>query len=136
MVETDKGYNKLEIYKLAHTLAVAVHEMTLRLPKIETYEEGSQIRRSSKSVSSNIVEGFSLRKYKNEFLHYLYRAHGSSEETVEHLRLLFATKSLTDESFYKQLYSDYKKLNGMIFRFIQSIEKNYDTPNYLKENLT
>lgn len=112
------GYKKLEIYNLAHSLGVAVHEMTLKLPKIETYEEGSQIRRSAKSVSTNIVEGFALRKYKNEYLHYLYRAYGSSEETVEHLQFLFDTKSLTDENLFARLSSEYRKLNGMLFCFI------------------
>lgn len=130
----ENGYKNLDIYNLAHTLGVRVYEMTLRLPKIEMYEEASQIRRSSKSVSSNIVEGFALRNYKNEYIHYLYRAYASSEETVEHLQFLFDTKSLVNESEFAQLFSNYKKLNGMLFRFIQSVERNYDTPNYLKES--
>jgi four helix bundle protein len=46
----------LEIWKLARQAAIAVHRMTIQdLPKFETYEEGSQIRRSAKSIRSNIV---------------------------------------------------------------------------------
>ena len=108
--------------------------MTLQLPKFEMYEEGSQIRRSSKSVSSNIVEGFALRKYKNEFLHYLYRAYGSSEESLEHLRYLFETKSMVDEKQFNDLEIEILKLNGKLFRFIQSVEKDHDTPAFLKES--
>lgn len=70
----EKGHKKLEIYQMAHRLAVRVHEMSLKLPAFERFEEGSQIRRSSKSIPSNIVEGFALRRYKNEFLHYLFRS--------------------------------------------------------------
>lgn len=103
----EDGYKKLEIYNLAHLLGVEIHGMTLRLPKFEMYEEASQIRRSSKSGSTNIVEGFALRKYKNEYIHYLYHAYGSSEETVEHLQYLFDTKSLLIESEYNQLVSNY-----------------------------
>lgn len=55
----DRGYRKLEVYVLAHELAVKVHQMTMSLPKFELHEEGSQIRRSAKSVSANIVEGYS-----------------------------------------------------------------------------
>ncbi|NVM20458.1 MAG: four helix bundle protein [Desulfobacterales bacterium] len=51
-------YKDLEICQLAHTLAVECHQVSLRLPKFEMYEEGSQLRRSSKSISSLIVEGF------------------------------------------------------------------------------
>jgi four helix bundle protein len=67
------GYRKLDIYNLAHSLAVKIHKMTMGLPKFEMYEEGGQIRRSSKSVSAQIVEGYALRKYKNEFAHYLWK---------------------------------------------------------------
>jgi four helix bundle protein len=126
------GYKKLEIYKLAHLLGVRIHTMTMTLPKFEMYEEGSQIRRSSKSISNNIVEGFALRKYKNEYLHYLYRAYGSCEETTEHFQYLVDTKSLTVEKYFG-LAEQYKQLSAMMFRFIQSIEKNFETPNFLKE---
>ena len=88
-----QGYKKLKVYGLSHDLAVRVHKMTVKLPKFEIMEEGSQIRRSSKSVSSNIVEGYALRRYKQEYIHYLSRALASSLETVEHLDFLFETES-------------------------------------------
>src|SRR3970282_1276441 len=126
------GYHKLEIYRLSHSLALKVHKLSLTLPKFERYEEGSQIRKSSKSVSANIVEGFALRKYKNEYLHYLYRSYGSSEETLEHLRFLFETRSLKDKNTYDDLAGSYQRLNGMLFNFIQSVERDFDTPAFLK----
>ena len=130
------GYHKLEIYRLSHSLALKVHKLSLTLPKFEMYEEGSQIRRSSKSVSSNIVEGFALRKYKNEYLHYLYRSYGSSEETLEHLRYLFETESFDDESQYESLAKEYRKLNAMIFNFIMSVERSFETPTFLADSKT
>ena len=51
------SYKNLEIWELSRELSIDIHKMTLRLPKFELYETGSQIRRSSKSVRSNIVEG-------------------------------------------------------------------------------
>lgn len=80
-----QGYKKLEIYQMAHSLAVRIHRLTLSLPAFERYEEGSQIRRSAKSVAANIVEGYALRKYKNEFIHFLFRSYASAGETIEHL---------------------------------------------------
>jgi four helix bundle protein len=97
-----EGYKRLDIYKLAHALAVEVHTMGMTLPKHEMYEEGSQIRRSSKSVSCQIVEGFGLRKYKNDFLLYLYRAFASATETMEHLEILRQTQSLNDDALYSR----------------------------------
>ena len=107
--------------------------MSLSLPKFETYEEGSQIRRSAKSICANIVEGHALRKYKNEYLHYLYRAYGSCEETIFHLEELFESGSLNDRALYDSLQTEYNKLSSKLFSFIQAVERHYDTPNYLKE---
>ena len=130
----DAGYKKLEVYQLAHKLAVEVHQMSMSLPKHEMYEQGSQIRRSSKSVSAQIVEGFSLRKHKNEFLLYLNRAYASAEETVEHLELLSETRSLADENLYEKLRVEYEQLCGKLFRFIQSVSEGHEPPLYLKED--
>ena len=67
-----QSYKDLEVYSLAKELSVKIHKMTLEdLPKFEMYEEGSQIRRSSKSIVSNIIEGFGRRRYKNEFIQFL-----------------------------------------------------------------
>jgi four helix bundle protein len=122
----NQGYKKLKIYNLAHDLAIRVHKMTMNLPKYEMFEEGSQIRRSSKSVSSNIVEGYALRRYKQEYIHYLVRALGSSLETVEHLEFLFKTESLTDKTLYESLHEEYEKLNSMLYSFIESVITQHD----------
>jgi four helix bundle protein len=128
-----KGHNQLEIYKTAHAPAVKVHELSMLLPSFERFEEGSQVRRSAKSVSSDIVEGYALRKYKNEFLHYLFRAYGSAEETAEHLKFLFETKAVKDEDAFRELLSEYDKLCGKIMRYIQAVDREYETPNFMKE---
>ena len=122
----NQGHKKLKIYNLAHDLAIRVHKMTINLPKYEMFEEGSQIRRSSKSVSSTIVEGYALRRYKQEYIHYLVRALGSSLETVEHLEFLFKTESLTDKTLYESLHEEYEKLNSMLYSFIESVVTQHD----------
>jgi len=60
----------------------------MKLPKFEHYEEGGQVRMSSKSVSAQIVEGHALRRYGIEYLRYLSRSYGSAEETMEHLEYI------------------------------------------------
>ena len=62
-----KSYVDLEIYKIAIELFIETHQFTQRLPKFELYELGSQLRRSSESVVTNIVEGYGRRNYKQEF---------------------------------------------------------------------
>ena len=58
----------MDIWKLASDLTVSIHEMTLTLPQFEQMELAAQIRRSIKSVKSNIVEGYAKRYYKNELI--------------------------------------------------------------------
>lgn len=117
------SYRDLEIYQMAHRLAVELHKLTLGLPKFEMYEEGSQVRRSSKSVSTNIVEGYGRRRYQNEYIRYLVFSHSSCEETIEHLEFLFETESLKDKELYDYFFKEYNNLGGKINRFIQAVEK-------------
>ena len=119
---------ELKIYEKAHKLAIEIHRMSLELPSFEMYEQASQIRRSSKSVAAQIVEGYSLRNYKNEYIHYLNRAYASNCETKEHLQLLFETKSLKDDKVYKRLCLEIEDLSKMIYSFIQSVEKEHKLP--------
>ncbi len=52
-----KSYKDLEIYSMSLYLFYKTHQISLKLPKYELYELGSQIRRSADSVPTNIVEG-------------------------------------------------------------------------------
>ena len=127
-------HETLEVYRIAHALALQVHAVTLKLPKHELYEEGSQVRRSSKSVSSQIVEGHALRQYKPEYLHYLARAYGSAEETTEHLQFLLETRSASRvEDDCRLLLQQYAVLCRKLFNYIRSVEKQHDPKKVVKE---
>ncbi len=121
------GYKDLQIYQLAHTLAIECHKVSLKLPKFEMYEEGSQLRRSSKSISSLIVEGFGRRRYKLDFIKFLVYAHASCDETKEYLELLYKTKSLTDRELFENLMSRYNELGAKVSKFIGSVQQFHRT---------
>ena len=121
------NYESLEIYQIAHKLAVDIHKMTLGLPKFEMYEEGSQVRRSSKSIVACIVEGFGRRKYKKDFIRFLVFAQASTDETKEHLSLLSETGSLEDQKQYEKFNSEYQKLGRKIHNFIKAVESGHLT---------
>lgn len=122
-----QSYKDLDIYKKAHKLAVEIHQMSLKLPKFEMYEEGSQIRKSSKSVENTIVEGFGRRRYKQEFIKFLTYSLASNNETISHLDTLYETKSLTDKQLYRYFCEEYDHLGRMINNFIKSVESNHKT---------
>ena len=120
------SYRNLEIWQLARELVIDIHKMTLnKLPKFEMFEEGAQIRRSSKSVKSTIVEGYSRRRYKQEFLRFLTYALGSNDETIDHLETLFDTGSLTDRPLYDKLHERADMLGKKLNLFMQSVQKKH-----------
>jgi four helix bundle protein len=116
------SYRKLEIYKIAHQLVIDIHMMTLtKLPKLDMYEEGSQIRRSSKSTKSNIVEGYGRREYNSEFIRFLIISIASNDETIDHLDNLFETKFLKDKMLYENLSERLYKLGQKLNFYIKSV---------------
>ena len=108
-----KSYRDLEIYQLSYELAMKIHRMSFKLPKYELYEEGSQIRRSSKGVSSTIVEGCGRRKYKNDFVRFLVYAQASCDETQVHLEFIHDSGYITDD-IYMELKEENDKLGRKI----------------------
>lgn len=117
-----KGYKDLEVYKLAYDLALTVHEMTLKLPSYELYEEGSQARRSSKGIAACIAEGYGRRRYKAEFIRFLIYAQASCDETTVHLSFLKDSHNLDDVD---HLLNSYRGLGSKIGKFIQYVDQQW-----------
>jgi four helix bundle protein len=120
-----KSYKDLEIHKLSYDLAVKVHRMSLKLPQYETYEEGSQVRKSSKGITSCIVEGYGRRKYKAEFSKFLIYAHASCDETILHLNFIKDTHGFIEKEI-ESFIDSYEELGRRISRFINFIEKEWN----------
>ena len=122
------SYKKITIWQQARLLVIDIHKMTLnKHPQFELYEEGGQIRRSIKSVKSNIVEGYGRRRYKPEYIRFLTYSIASCDETTDHLETLYETGSLRDETLYQDLHGRLQTLGKKINLFIQSVEKGHRT---------
>ncbi|WP_114792277.1 four helix bundle protein [Niabella yanshanensis] len=115
------SYRKLEVWQVSREIVIEVHKMSLQLPKFELFEEGQQVRRSSKSVKSTIVEGYRRRRYKNEFIKFLVYAQASNDETIDHLE----TWSFSDERTFISLKEKIDLLGRKLNRFIQAIEEGH-----------
>jgi four helix bundle protein len=120
------NYEDLEIWKIANELVLQIQFLTLNdIPKFEMYETGSQIRRSMKSVKSNIVECYRRRNYKPEFIRCLIISIASNDETIDHLKTLYLTKSLTDTVKYEHILRRLEELGRKLNRFISAVEKGH-----------
>lgn len=117
-----KSYRDLDVYNLAFDYALEVHHISLKLPKFELYEQGSQVRRSSKSVKDNIVEGYGRRRYKLDFIKFLVYAHASMLECISQLEMI---QKLYPELEIDDLLTKYDILGAKLFKFILYVEKEW-----------
>ncbi len=120
------SYKSLEIYQLARKNTISIHKMSLLLPKFELYETDSQVRRSCKSVWSNIGEGYGRRRYKNEFVHILTYAIASNDEKLDHLESVFEAESLKDKFIFGELAVQTTILGKKLNNFISAVEKGHN----------
>jgi four helix bundle protein len=110
---------KLEVWKLAHQLTLAVYEISATFPSSENYGLTSQIRRSISSVPTNIVEGQG-RQYKKEFIQFLYIAKGSLEEANYQLFLAKDLKYISESEYLKH-YEVFTRIKMMLYKLIKSL---------------
>ncbi len=113
-----KSYKDLDIYNLAFEYAIEVHNLSLKLPKFELYEQGSQVRRSSKGIKDAIVEGYGRRMYKKDFLKFLTYSHASLLECTSQLEMI---SKLYQIEGIEELKEKYSLLGGKIFSFSQYV---------------
>ncbi len=120
------SYKKLEIWSLSRELVIEVHNMTFQLPKFEQFEEAQQIRRSMKSVKSNIVEGYGRRRYKQDFIRFIIFSISSLDETIDHLETLVETGSLVDKVLSESLHKKMILLSKKMISFLRSVENHHN----------
>ena len=76
-----RSHRELEVYQLAFRAAERIFEISKSFPKEETYSLTDQIRRSSRSVCSNLAEAFRKRRYPKSFVAKLTDSEGEAAET-------------------------------------------------------
>lgn len=108
-----QSFKDLDVYKESYQLAVIVNKLCIKLPLYERNDLASQMRRASKSVPSNIAEGWAKRRFEKEFKKHIDTSLGSSNEMEVHLNL---TKDLEyyDSKQCDELISRYMGLGGKL----------------------
>lgn len=108
-------FSNLEVWKKAFQVSLDVHRTSLEFPKIEQYSLADQIRRASKSICSNIAEGFAKQRFsKAEFRRFLLMALGSGNEMIvwiKYCKELGYIDEIKSESWESEYSSICKMLN-------------------------
>ena len=75
------SFKTLLVYQKAFELSMEVFELSKSFPKEETYSLTDQIRRSSRSICTNIAEAYRKRAYQKHFISKLTDADSENSET-------------------------------------------------------
>lgn len=108
-----RSHDELEVFQLAFSVAMEIFEMTKAFPTIEKYALIDQVRRSSRSVCSNIAEGFRKRRYPKSFTAKLIDAEGEAAETQVWLKFA-ATCAYINEEIRLKLHDKYERIIGKL----------------------
>jgi len=76
-----KSPKDLIVYQKAYALAMEIFEASKHFPTEEKYSLTDQVRRSSRSVCTNLREAWGKRKYEAHFISKLTDADGENGET-------------------------------------------------------
>ena len=117
-----KHFRDLEVYKLSFQCAMEIFHITKKFPQEEKYSLTDQIRRSSRSVCSNLGEAWRKRKYKAVFRNKLTDSMSEASETQTWLEFSHSCDYI-DKASFERLDSQYEQIIGML----NSMDKKAET---------
>ena len=116
-----RSARELDVYKLAFDAAMEIFRISKTFPKEETYSLTDQVRKSSRSVCTNLSEGWRKRKYKAVFLNKLSDAAQEAAETQTWLEFSLACRYI-DEKTFEKLDEKYEHIFAMLFTMEQKAD--------------
>ena len=119
------SFKTLDAYRAGYNLSMEIFNVTKSFPKDEIYSLTGQIRRSSRSICSNLAEGYRKRIYINHFINKLTDADAECSETSVWLDYSRDCNYLTDEQ-YNHLHQLCVKTGNKIGYMINNPEKFMD----------
>lgn len=108
-------FRDLHMYKKAFENAMLIFEISKTFPVHEKYGLTSQIRDSSRSVCSNIAEGYRKRRYQSHFISKLSDADMENSETIVWLDFAIACGYISMET-HTEMIAHYEEV-GRILQF-------------------
>ncbi|MGE5101897.1 MAG: four helix bundle protein [Deltaproteobacteria bacterium] len=110
-----RDYHRLEIWRRAHSLAIAIHEMARGLRGNEFAGLRAQVTRAADSVAATIVEGCGAASGR-EFARFLDMSIKSASETDYHLLSARDRGGITDRR-WRQLSSEAVAIRRMTYAY-------------------
>ena len=118
----DYSFKSLKVYQMSYELAMDIFEITKSFPKEEKYSMTDQIRRSSRSVCSNLAEAYRKRRYPKSFTSKISDADSEASETVVWINFSYDCKYINEE-IKERLLKKYEEVGKMLGGMANNPEK-------------
>jgi len=115
-----ESFKDLIVYQKAYKLAMKIFEFSNGFPKEEKYSLTDQIRRSSRSVASNIAEAWAKRRYEKSFVNKLTDSLGEEFETSVWLDYAKDCHYIIN---HKEISDEYLEVRKMLISMINNPEQ-------------
>jgi len=116
-----RHFRDLEVYQKAFQASMNIFNMTRGFPAEERYSLVDQVRRSSRSVCTNLAEAWRKRKYIAVFRNKLTDAMQEASETQSWLEFCSACNYI-EEKLFHTIDEEYE----VIISMLNAMEKNAD----------
>jgi four helix bundle protein len=116
------SFKELIVYKRAYKMAMEIFEISKDFPKEEKYSLTDQIRRSSRSVTSNISEAWAKKRYIKSFVSKLVDSLGEEYETENWLDYSMDCRYIQIET-HEKILREYDEVRKMLISMINNPEK-------------
>jgi four helix bundle protein len=113
------GFRNLLVYQKGFSLAMEIFEVVKSFPSEEKYGLKSQIRNSSKSVCSNIGEGYRKRRYPAHFISKISDADMENTETQVWLDFALSCNYVS-----KEIFDDFNNKSSEIGKLLNYMINN------------
>ncbi len=113
------SHKELNVYQLSFEAGMQIFEISRSFPSEEKYSLTDQIRRSSRSVSANIAEGWRKRRYEKAFIAKLSDSEGEAAESQVWLDYAVACK-YNNKNSYDEIYAKYDYILAMLVKMIEN----------------
>ena len=112
-------FKDLIVFQKSYKLAMDIFETSKKFPPEEKYSLIDQIRRSSRSVCTNLAEGYRKRRYPAYFISKVSDAESENTETQIWIEFSHDCKYLSVD-----LYNDFTIRNSEVGKILWTILKN------------
>jgi four helix bundle protein len=112
-----RSHTELDVYKRAFAVSMKLFNLSKKFPPEERYSLADQMRRSSRSICSNLAEAWRKRRYEAAFVSKLNDCEGEAAETQVWIQYAVECQYLDREAAV-EFYSEYDAILGMLVNMV------------------